>query len=305
MTIERKVEADKADKPLSLSVTVNSPEFVPDTDHIYLLRYEQSNLSTDKVKIETNERGLINGVTTTSKDPIPAGIRELANFVIGVATSGITAAPPFAAFPGPAVDSGPFKVEARFDPARAKNGGDDETLTQLRGYLAQFGVEINVRRPPMLGPSTDEKIATGCEEMVCYRFVLPYRLVVTDPISRGQAEAIVMLPNEGPIAGVRVVRRSFVENKFTLVFTNGVLTSADYDDPSALIGALMIPIDIAKAIVSIPSALFRFTIAHEQADLTAEKDVIEAQKALAQAQIDLLQKEQELEALQSAEQSRE
>ena len=276
LTIERKLDANKTP---ALTVTMNEPESVPDTDHIYVLKYDHSEFSADKVKIETSERGLVTGVTTTTKDPLPGAIREFANFVVGVATSGIS---PTTAAAAAVPSDEAFKVEARFDPAEA------ESWANLRDHLReQYGVTIEIERPPLLGAATDEAIAAGCEEMVCYRFVLPYRITVEDPVSNARAEAIVVLPNEGPIAGIWVVRRSFAENKFTLTFTNGVLTTAEYDDPSALVGALMIPIDIAKAIVSIPSALFRFTIAHEATGITAQKNLLDAQKQLAQAHLDL------------------
>jgi hypothetical protein len=90
-----------------------------------------------------------------------------------------------------------------------------------------------------------------------------------------------------------------------LTFDNGVLTSAQYDDPSTLTGFLSIPIDIAKAVVSIPSALFRFTITRQTdvAELNAKNDVLAAQSKLAQTQLELLQTERKLKEAQSGQQN--
>ena len=95
----------------------------------------------------------------------------------------------------------------------------------------------------------------------------------------------------------QIRRLSLVKNTTTLEFTNGVLASAKYDNPSVLTNAFQIPVDMLKAIVSIPSALFQFTLKRdtEPAELEAEKKVIELQTALLKAELELLRKQEELD----------
>ena len=180
----------------------------------------------------------------------------------------------------------------------------------LKSFLNSFGVSI---RADVLGSieQTDvpETIAPQCHQVVCYRAVLPYSINIEDrSISKTSFDAVVLLPNGGPIAALDVTREALVENKVALTFEDGLLTKADYTDPSLVGAAVNLPINLLKAIVSIPSAIFRFTLATETdtAEIEAEKGKIDAQQALlesqtklAEAQIKLREKEAELEEAKS------
>ncbi|MBT8233091.1 MAG: hypothetical protein KJN84_10715 [Bacteroidia bacterium] len=74
---------------------------------------------------------------------------------------------------------------------------------------------------------------------------------------------------------VPLKRGHFIEKSNNLVLTNGLITSNEIKKPSELVGFISIPIDIAKAIVSIPAQLLTFTI-----NRTTQLKNLETQKGL-------------------------
>ncbi|TXH34051.1 MAG: hypothetical protein E6Q98_19960 [Rhodospirillaceae bacterium] len=91
---------------------------------------------------------------------------------------------------------------------------------------------------------------------------------------------------------VDMSRSVLVEKKVNLAVADGVLQSIIVDKPSTVLAAASIPIDIAKAFASIPSAALQFKIEN----INAEKGVTEAQAAKLKAEIELIKAKEDLEA---------
>lgn len=134
---------------------------------------------------------------------------------------------------------------------------------------------------------------------IFYRPLLPYRFIMKyksrllpDGDREQQFETIVYLPNRAPILSFDIYRRAFVNNSYTIEFEDGVLKSIEWKKPSEAVGFLNIPIDIARAITSIPGQLLTVKVQSTQ----AERELLEAQKNLMEEQLNLLRKQQELEA---------
>jgi hypothetical protein len=114
-------------------------------------------------------------------------------------------------------------------------------------------------------------------------------ITATAPAETGLviARAVVVLPNKNLVGQIALTRAPFVQKKFNLTFNDGFLTKADLDNPSEALAFVQIPIDVAKAIVSIPSAMFDFKVREIQSDnklLLAQKQNLEYQKQIIDAQ---------------------
>ena len=103
-------------------------------------------------------------------------------------------------------------------------------------------------------------------------------------------EAIVLAPNEARVLGVDLTRANFVVNHTNLELSNGMLTKFDLSKPSEALGFIQIPIDVAKSIVSIPSALFKF----KTTSVTQDAGLINAQGSRLDSQAKLLDSQQKL-----------
>jgi len=85
------------------------------------------------------------------------------------------------------------------------------------------------------------------------------------------------------MSGTDPVRRApFVKKQVKMDFTSGMLTSVQLVNPSEVLEFIQIPIAVAKAIVSIPSAMLQFKTTQITADnnlLTAQQKNLESANA--------------------------
>lgn len=271
---------------------------VPDRNYLMRLAVNNSSTSHDNVKVELTTDGLLTLVDTTFDDQsalIVAKLADLARLAAGVPVGGI-----------PKSEGG--------------TEGDESQSTRLAGRvfvdptdpatctdLDELGITLTAT-PLVAGACCDLSPNPLCEPVrgqsgVCYRPVVPYRvklkpggILSVDPTNQNReggeelllgAEELFMLPNRSPVVCLPIERVPFVKSKFTVTFDRGLLTSMTSDKPSEVIGFLEIPINVAKAIVSIPAELLQFKITHYEnvnKSAKAERDALEAIKELSKSQ---------------------
>ena len=83
------------------------------------------------------------------------------------------------------------------------------------------------------------------------------------------------------------------KKEIVLDFKDGMLVKSKVRHPSEALGFIGLPIEVAKAIVAIPTALFRLELEHTQnnaallaeqkKDITLQREIMDAQKALLSA----------------------
>ena len=284
MTIERK----SAKSGPVLVVTAGEPLLIADPEYIFRLQYDVDPLSSEKVKIETDSMGLLKKIDVTSTAPLPAAVHDLAKFIVSASTGSFMPTELSAQILENKPDTGPFKVDAVFDPSK-------DVPNNLSANLQKYDVKLTIKS---VEPKSTDNI--DCTRFVCYRFLLPWKISVEDKVARMRTDVVVLLPNDAPIAGINVQRLSLVENKTILEFNKGILTSSSYDNPSTVTSALQLPIDMMKAIVSVPAALFQFTLKSQTdtAELKANAELIKLQTDLLKAKLELMDKQRELDTAQ-------
>lgn len=274
------------DKVGNNSMTVSDVTFVPNSEHLYRIEYKSSIFSTDKVIIQTTSTGLLLSVATTTTDESGALVKK----VVELATEAAKAA--FGILFTPA-EEGPkqFTIKLTIDPT------DDDHTKLVNKALKSKNLTFTV--DPLSKNLLDEH-KTKCLSGICYRPAIPYMLSLNDnDFNVVVAQTLVLLPNNAIIASIDVSRRTFITNKTTITFLNGMLTKLELDKPSEALAFMGIPIDAVKAIVSIPSAILDFKVTSvtddtrlvtaQQSNLTTQASLIEAQKNLLAAQTKALE----------------
>jgi hypothetical protein len=93
-------------------------------------------------------------------------------------------------------------------------------------------------------------------------------------------------------------RGVFVKKRVDFVVSDGVLTGIEVDKPSELLAIVSLPVDILKAIASIPGEILSVKIKQ----LSDEKGLTSAQVELLKSQIDLIKQKQALSDAQKGSQ---
>ena len=151
----------------------------------------------------------------------------------------------------------------------------------IRQYRIKCG---NRPETPTSNPqpkTTDLKTPPISASGVFFRPLLPYKLTLTDEVSR--TEMTVLVPNKAPVLSIDISRAMFVTKIYEIEFDNGILTRVTIKKPSEALAAASIPIEIAKAIVAIPAELIQLkinTASSEKALLESEKARLEVEKEL-------------------------
>jgi hypothetical protein len=250
--------------------TIGPLEYVADTSRVFRINYDPNAFSDDKIVVETDSTGLIQAVNTTLESKAVDFTKKFQEFV--------SAATPTVGRSFAEVRPKAFALKIRIDPAlqtdreraskKVKALTDDLTLEIVQLSTA-YTIDKEVEKKPSVWvplPST-------------YRFSL----------SRGPeviGESIVTVPDPLNAVGMNISRAAFTKAETKLTGTNGYLTKYDYSKGSEAVGAASLPVEAAKAIVSIPAALFQFKLAKvtdDQALADAQKELLGSQAALAKA----------------------
>ncbi len=266
-----------------VTVKAKDPIYMPDTDHLYFLEYDHDVFFDDEVTIQVGSNGLLSSIETKSKDQSGEFVKKIVELATEVAK--------IAAVSGDGKEKD-FKIVDSFDPL------DDKDRSRFERKLSRaLGTRIaDVDVSPMFQEAKFEKFPKKCTSGVCARTALPYQVTLSILPKSANSDSDTLawsfgahLPQQAPVIGIPLTRSSFVKNEAELTFSNGMLTKLNYVEPSEAVGFMQIPIDVAKAIVSIPSAVLDFKVTN----LEKDKKLLKEQKGLIDAQNELIKAQQE------------
>lgn len=328
-TVKIKVISKKDSKAIE-SIELISQEFshtkeiIPDTKQLYTLDYQANAFSNDVLGFKVNNKGLLESVNISAEDRTP-------NIV-----SAIAAAPSAILSP----DGGEEKNNG--DNTAKENKDTEETILEFTKQFIVDPADIKDYYPWLIVVSLDNNHSSkklnasfkvelngGNRPQTAMAAIKDFHGILTRPIevvfftispmakafenSNTQHQFIEYLPNTNLIVKVPVKRASFVKKEQNLTFADGMLLENKITKPSEVEGFVSIPIDIAKAIVSIPAELIQFRINNtkkenelaqeintlektllekERADLT---NGLKTQKAVLDAEKDLANTKKEIE----------
>lgn len=194
-----------------------------------------------------------------------------------------------------------FTIDLYFDPVESLN----QVNTNLIDLCFHMQVEVSSSFSTAVKPEVTTSAAGPMNGLV-YRRARPLLLKVMptaggvelDGVTAPSKTIVIQVPNGAPLDVVSYDTANFVTNSDKVSFVNGMLTSMESKRPSEALGLVMVPSNVLREVVSIPTELVQFRINHDTA-LTKEA---QGQKALTDAERSLLEARRLLEQAQQAEQ---
>ena len=280
----------------------NDVVFEPDTSQLYLLNYKPSVFSNDELRLNTNANGLLETINSSVQDVLPAIIAELSEgpqkILTDSRTKGIVRIQPENESVAPVTVQTVEFVNKFFI-------GLEELLSDKLSRSWIISIDGNQLKPMMVDASFE--ITKPKLDAKHYENPSPVHGVFTRPLKKikldlkitnpqfNQQDPVcyeITIPDVTSIINIPISRAAFVKKVQSPRFINGLLVENYINKPSQADGFVSIPINILKAIFSIPAQLLGFRIFHIQKETELEKAKLELSAAREQmARLTSAQKE--------------
>ena len=292
-----------------VSASVELAAVTPDAENTYRLVYDHDMASHDTIEIKTSPSGLLESISTTTRDKTSELVKEAIDVAGDAAVFLATQAtyrlpqisPQIAQAPTANGCSGELDFSATFlmDPVKDMGPASYKEIEHRLNALSStqnscFSVKVydsNLRyaKPLSTKATCNSSNSSDSSNYPCifYRRLGTLFVEVTHA-GLDELTGLVMIevPQAGPIGAVEIGRRAFVENIAEVEFENGMLKRIKYDDPSQTMAIASAPFDFLRAIFSIPAEIVntKSSIINSQASrLTAQAALIDAQVKLEEA----------------------
>lgn len=251
----------------------------PDPDYFYSLDHLRDYFADDKVTVTFNPNGLLTKIDISAED-------KTGEFITKIAELAKESAKAFAAL-APMAEQGPppFYFSLVVDPA------DEADIKRVNDQLNDLTCPIAVSSRSLYAGLTKVSPAqAGSRNGVYFRPALPYALTFE---SKGKingfkkVENTLYLPNKAPVMFLDFERVAFGKYTHVVDFENGLLKQVNFSVPSSALGFMAIPIEIAKAIASIPGEIvqLKFNVVSKEKDLLSKQaELIDSQKKRLEAE---------------------
>lgn len=271
--------------------TLTPQNYVADITQRFRARLVHRVGRKDILTLGTTSSGLLSNGTSVASDQssaiaqaigrlvgAPAGLHSFALSTDSRSLPRMAGRPQFdsaAPTPNPCLTRAPFTFSLLLDPANDAHIAHFEDA--LKDQFAYYDVKVlqgNGQPAPSESPP-----ASG--DGLFYRRNLPHLLqaFANDPslgLQPNLEAAVAILfemPNASPTEFIGYPTGKLTETKYTVAFENGMLTSYGAERPSELLAGLNLPLDVVKAILSVPGELLtlRFNNLSKRNELTAEQ----------------------------------
>ena len=237
--------------------------YIGDNEFLYLMSYAPSAFSSDIINVTkevsaSGSAGLLKKVAFTSEEQSAQVLLKVVELGKEVAKA------PFVPFGSAGVvtaaEEDQFDAilyEGSFDPLSSNDVVRINKL--LKSYVEKGAIFIEVDVPGRSRDQTELAEVGDCKWSICFR-----RPIAVDLVFRGETEEFqrisVVLPDKSKIAGLDIRRAALVKQVVSVEFENGMLQSLSATKPSEVLAGIQVPIDIAKAILSIPGEIVQLKI---------------------------------------------
>lgn len=258
--------AVKSDK--SIKVTIDQPTYVPDPDQRYLLAYRPSFLSSDSFTVTVDPlTGYLTKVDMAADDKTGDILKAIAKIIaLKEASSG---------------EAGETVLIERYvDPLAIANlEAEFNTVAKLKsGTDPKLKFFIKTVGNTAISASAESSAKPDCSVGICYRQPATY-IIGFSFNSTITYESPISIPNGAPVYALNLKRSPFVTRKNTIELSNGSLKSVVVDKPSEGLAVAQMPVDIARAVISVPAEILQLKIDL----LNKEKGLADGQAALIDA----------------------
>lgn len=282
-----------------------SSEMIADTRDLLSLNYIPNALMADEIKYAVNAKGLLQTVNITTDDRTAATIEALSKApqaILGVNTGADKGDGVFVRIKEYSAEFLVKASEITADKRLVKwkiiltNDLKDDNYTTAD---ADFSVmATNFEKP--LEIKTILKPATGESPQeingILTRPLKNIELVFTCGTDKMESRPVsVSIADVNKLVTIPVNRTAFVKRTNKIEINDGMIMSNEIVKPSSVEGFASIPVNVAKAIVSIPAQLVTFKIDNTKRTADLEKNKLLLEKALEETKTYAITKIQDLE----------
>jgi hypothetical protein len=254
------VQARLQDITLDNTVTI-----VPDTSSTLCLNYRSNIFMNDELKVTAGPSGLLDTVTVTTDDHLSNILKLVGDTGGQLKPADFISSQPVA---GPVLNTVLLTYNKVFHlmPDQLEKGSvcpwiifTDTAGSDAGKVNAGFDIRFDREKKPE-AQVVDEEPKNGLytRPLTTLSFGIYFTDKKNEPLDGGKWE--VSVPDVTRLVNVPLKRSAFVKRINTPKFASGLLTENYINEPSQFEGFISIPINIAKALVSIPAALFNFKI---------------------------------------------
>ncbi len=251
---------------------------VADTDNPICLDFLHDATSSDKVDITIGSNGLLQSVNSTVEDKKGEILVATVDLVAQIAKLGTVPHDLFKMLaildngPKPAIQPLLIHIEEVYSYADLIK---DNGVNVLEGKKYPKKMEVRLQLKSLGGekPYPKADLPTNSKKRdgpsFYYKVLIPHKVLLS--WDQHVFSDVFNLPDNGPTLAYDVSRAALVKKTTKLTFTDGALTKVEIDNPSEALAAVKLPVDILKAIVSIPGELLTFKVQNIK-DQTAVSD---------------------------------
>jgi hypothetical protein len=299
-------------KPVEIAFSTTS-EMIPDTRDLLSVNYKPNILMADDVKFVVSPNGLLETVNITTEDRTPdilSKLSEVPKFFLGTSKSETKGEGLIIKIKEVTSD---FIINASDIPNKRDSAKKIKWNAIIQNELANsedfrilamdfsiYSSDIDKPIPELSdlikdtsskNPNEVSGILTRPLKNIKLNFLIDRQHFSIDE----EIKAYSTIADFGRIVTVPIKRTAFVKKVSAIEIKNGVIISHSINKPSSVEGFITIPINILKAIVSIPAELVQFKIDNTKGLSELEKAKLDYEKSIQDSQKFNMSKESELE----------
>ena len=263
----------------------HSKEIIPDTKNIFQLSHNKNALANDELTIKISSKGLLESIDIIAEDRLPNIVETLTNAPSVIFSTG-----------GDDKDKSEYELLETIKEYTKTVVVDPSELTKTFNWLISVSLDEGTSSKDVKA-SFQIKKTTYNDSTIAIAIIdkdLEFKGIFTRPVeaikftiepqefklksANSTHEFFEYLPSQSRLIKVPISRALFAKKENNLVFTDGMLTENEIKKPSEVEGFISIPINIAKAIISIPAQLFQFRIDNTKKDYALETEIQKLQK---------------------------
>jgi hypothetical protein len=273
---------------MKLEHTVN---YEADTSQLYKLNYQPSAFANDEIRINTNPSGLLENVFASTEDTIGNIVATLSEAPKAILKRESLAEVAEEAVPPEHITVQTKEYSNTFT-IRSNQWSTGEIILPWMIYIdgmQKKPITVDATCTLQFAAITARHLGSGSKvQGLLTRPLKKVMITANANIGQGGKSIVgiyeIALPDTETLVNVPIRRSAFVKKIHTPKFQNGFLTENFINKPSEAEGAISIPVNILKAIFSIPAQLLSFRVFHlreETALLKAKQDLETARQAAA------------------------
>ncbi len=286
---------DFKDAALKALTITAATELLPDSSQLLMLTYPGNSFVKDDIKITTDESGLLSNTSVVAEDRFSHIISALFKAPSEILKKGEAALVDDATAPATTTETNEYTKEFVITPNNIKAGVSNSFLwiidvLDTTNKKTELDASFKIIFSPLLPITGTAAVAANNVSDGNGIYVRPPIALQTsilpdnkNPLLKIDFNSVVIaVPDVNQAILIPVTRSVMVEKKQTLTLKKGMLLENAITKPSEAEAILTIPVNILKAVFSIPGQLLSFRINHIQ----QQKNLVTEDAALSKAILD-------------------